>query len=55
MRHVCEPLSLDELEEAFNSQATNIGIINIIEIFDKLSSCCDDRFLKHCDLLVFWE
>lgn len=53
MRHVCEPLALDELEEAFNGQAMNVGIISPIEICDKLSSGFDDRLLKDCDLLVF--
>ena len=55
MRHMCEPLSLDELEETFDSQAMNVGIINIIEIRDELSPGCDDGLLKHCDLLIFRE
>lgn len=55
MRHVCEPLSLDELEEAFDGQAMDIGLINIIEIGDKLSPRCDNRLLKNCDLLVLGE
>ena len=55
MRHVCEPLSLDELEEAFNGQAMDIGLINIIEIGDELSPRCDDRLMKTCDLLVLGE
>lgn len=45
MRHVCEPLSLDELEEAFNGQTMDVGIINNIEIGDKSSLRCDDRLL----------
>lgn len=55
MRHVCEPLSLDELEEAFNSQTMNVDILNIIEICDKHSPGFDDRVLKDRDLLVLWE
>lgn len=55
MRHMCEPLTLDELEEAFDSQAMNVGIINIIEIRDELSPGCDDSLLEHCDLLIFRE
>ena len=55
MRHVCEPLSLDELEKAFNGQAVNRGIINIIKLRDKFSPRCDDSLLEHCDLLVFRE
>lgn len=45
MWHVCEPLSLDELEEAFDGQAMDIGLINIIEIGDELSPGCDNRLL----------
>lgn len=55
MRHVCEPLSLNELEEAFDRQAMDIGLINIIEFCDKLSACCDNRLLKYRDLLVLGE
>ena len=33
----------------------NVGILNMIEIRDELSSCCDDGLLKECDLLVFRE
>lgn len=55
MRHVCEPLSLDELEEAFNGQAMNCGIINIIKLCDEFSPRCDDSLLEHCNLLVFRE
>lgn len=46
MWHVREPLSLDELEEVFNGQAMDVGIIDMIKISNKLSSCCDDRFLE---------
>ena len=53
MRHMREPLSLDELEEAFNSQAMNAFIIDSIEICHKLPACCDDGLLKDGDLLVF--
>lgn len=53
MWHVCEPLSLDELEESFNGQALNVGIIYIIKLCDKIAPRCDDRLLKDCDLLVF--
>ena len=52
MRHVCKPLSLDELKKAFNGQALNIGIINKIEVGKELSSCYNDRLLKECNLLV---
>ncbi len=55
MRHVCESLSLDELEEAFNSQVMNVVILDMIEICDELPSSCDDRLLKDCDLLFFRE
>ena len=55
MRHVCKPLSLDELKEAFNGQAFNVGIINMIELGKKLSSRYNDHFLKECNLLVFRE
>lgn len=55
MRHVCESLSLNELEEAFDRQAMNIGLTKIIEICDKLSPGCDNRLLKDCDLLVLGE
>lgn len=52
MRHVREPLSLDELEKAFNSQAMNIIILDMIEIRHELSPSCGDRLLKDGDLLV---
>ena len=55
MRHVCKPLSLDELKEAFNGQALNVGIINMIEVGKKLSSRYNDRLLKQCNLLVSRE
>ena len=55
MRHVCKPLSLDELKEAFNGQALNVVIINMIELGKKLSSCYNDRLLKKCNLLVSRE
>ena len=55
MRHVCEPLSLDELKEAFNGQALNVGIINMIELGKKPSSCYNDRLLNECNLLVSGE
>ena len=55
MRHVCKPLSLDELKEAFNGQALNVGIINMIELGKELSSCYNDRLLKECNLLVSRE
>ena len=55
MRHVCKPLSLDELKKAFNGQAMNIMIINMIELGKKLSSCYNDRLLKKCNLLVSRE
>ena len=53
MWHVCESLSLDELEEAFNSQATNVGIVKIIKICHKLAPRGDNGLLKDCDLLIF--
>ena len=46
LRHMYESLSFNELEKAFNGQAMNVGLINMIKIRKKLSSCCDDRFLK---------
>ena len=55
MRHVCESLSFNELEEAFDRQVMDIGLIKIIEICDKLSPSCDNRLLKHRDLLVLGE
>ncbi len=53
MWHVGEPLPLDELEEAFNSQAMNVGIVKIIKICHKLAPRGDDGLLKDCDLLIF--
>ena len=55
MRHVCEPLSFNKLENTFNGQALNISIINMIKLRDELSSCYDDRLLEQCDLLVSRE
>ena len=55
MRHVCEPLSLDELEEAFDGQAMDVGLFHIVQICDKLSPRCDNRLLKDCDLLFLGE
>ena len=55
MRHVCKPLSFNELKEAFNGQAVNVGIFNMIELGKKLSSCYNDRLLKECNLLVSRE
>lgn len=55
LRHMYESLSFNELEKAFNGQAVNVGLINMIKIRKKLSSCCDDRFLKQCNLLVSGE
>lgn len=55
MRHVCKPLSLDELKEAFNGQALNVGIINVTELGKEFSSCYNDCLLKECNLLVSRE
>ena len=46
MWHVSESLSLDKLEEAFNGQAMNVGIIHMVKIRNEFSSGCDDRLLK---------
>ena len=53
MRHMGESQSLNELEEAFNGQAMNFGLVNMIKIRDELSPRCDNRLLEDCDLLVF--
>ena len=55
LRHMYESLSFNELEKAFNGQAVNVGLINMIKIRKKLSSCYNDRFLKQCNLLVSGE
>lgn len=52
MGHVCKPLSLNELEEAFNGQCMYVVIVDVVEICDELPSSHDDRLLKDCDLLV---
>ena len=52
MWHVCEPLSLDELKEAFNGPALNVAVIDKMELRDELLSCCSDCLLEDCDLLV---
>ena len=38
MWHMCEPLSFYKLKEAFNSQITDIGITNTLEVCDELLS-----------------
>ena len=38
MWHMCESLSLYKLKEAFDSQVTDIGITNMLEVCDELLS-----------------
>ena len=38
MWHICEPLSLYKLKEAFNSQITDIGITKMLEVCNELFS-----------------
>ena len=53
MRHMGEPQSLNELEEAFNGHVMDFGLVDMIEICDELSPRCINRLLENCHLLFF--
>ena len=53
MRHVCKALSLDVINEAFNSRTVDIAFIDMTEICYESTSSCNDSVFEYCYLLVF--